>query len=74
MWRRACGMGTCPKCGTDDKVEVFEMPTVPKGQVVIKVEGEDGGGGEGTSRSTRPTSTTSAFDGSSAPTATPRRR
>ena len=36
------GMGTCPKCGTDDKVEVFEMPTVPKGQVVIKVEGEEG--------------------------------
>ena len=41
-WHRACGNGwdcTCPNCRTDEKVEVFEMPTVPKGQVVIKVEG-----------------------------------
>jgi len=29
------------------RVEVFEMPKVPKGQVVIKVEGEEGEGGGG---------------------------
>ena len=48
MWHRACGKrrdGTCPKCRTDEKIEVFEMPTVPRGQVVIKVEGEEGGSG-----------------------------
>jgi len=37
--------GTCPNCRTDEKVEVFEMAKVPKGQVVIKVEGEEGGSG-----------------------------
>ena len=30
---------------TDERVEVFEKPKVPKGQVVIKVEGEEGGSG-----------------------------
>jgi len=42
--------GTCPKCRTDERLEVFEMPKVPMGQVVIKVEGEwqgRGGGGGG---------------------------
>jgi len=36
MWHRACGQGwygTCPKCGTEEKVEVFKKPKVPKGQV-----------------------------------------
>jgi len=49
MWPRACGKGwdgTSPKCQTDERVEVF-MPKVPaEGQVVIKVEGEEGSGGE----------------------------
>jgi len=48
MWHGACGKGwdgTCPKCRTDEKVEVFVMPKVPKGQVLIKVEGVGGGGG-----------------------------
>jgi len=42
LWHSVCGKGwngTCPKCLTDEKVEVFENPKVPKGQVVIKVEG-----------------------------------
>ena len=46
-WHRACGKGwdgTCPKCRTDEKVERFVMPKVPKGQVVIKVEGKRRGG------------------------------
>ena len=34
--------GTCPKCRTDERLEVFEMPKVPMGQVVIKVEGKEG--------------------------------
>ena len=47
-WHSVCGKGwggTCPKCGTDERVEVFEMPAVPMGQVVIKVEREEGGSG-----------------------------
>ena len=42
-WHRACGKGwddTRPNCRTDKRVEVFEMPKVPKGHVVIKVEGQ----------------------------------
>jgi len=47
-WHRACGEewdGTCPQFRTDKAVDVFEMPTVQAGQVVI--EGEEGvSGGE----------------------------
>ena len=41
-WHRACGKGwdgTCPNCRTDKRVEVFDMPKVPRKQVVIKVGG-----------------------------------
>ena len=42
MWRMAFGKWwdvTCPKCQTEERVEVFEMPKALEGQVVIKVEG-----------------------------------
>jgi len=49
-WHNACGNGwdgTCPNCRTDKRVEVLKMPKVPKGQIVVKVEEEEGGcGGE----------------------------
>ena len=47
-WHRACGKGwdgTGPNSRTDERVEVLEMPKVPKGQIVIKVEGEEGDSG-----------------------------
>ena len=49
-WHRACGDGwdgTCPKCRTDEKVTGFDMPKVPKGQVVIEIDGDRSGGEEG---------------------------
>ena len=56
MWHRACGEewnGSCPKCGTNEKVEKFETPTVPKGQDVINVDDQESESSYTTEPSTR---------------------